>query len=140
MKITICGSLTFANNMIEVKQKLEKLGHQVNLPPDTEIVVGGKLDHNDLEADFEHCVENDILKKHFANIERSDAVLILNYDKNGIKGYVGTSTFMEIGLAYFLNKKIFLLNLLPHHSEHRWVHEVRIINPVILNGNLSKIK
>jgi len=139
MKITVCGSLTFAKKMIEAKEKLEKAGYQVNLPPDTKIVVKGKLNHNDLDVDFEHCVKNNVLRKHFNNIEHSDAILVLNYDKNGIKGYIGTSSLMETGLAYFLNKKIFLLNPLPHHSEHRWVHEVRIINPVILNGDLTKI-
>jgi hypothetical protein len=66
-------------------------------------------------------------------------VLILNHEKNGIKGYIGTSTIIEIGLAYYLGKSIFLMNALPHHSEHRWVHEVRIISPVILNGDLKKI-
>jgi len=140
MKITICGSLTFAKKMIEAKEKLEKLGHQVNLPPDTEIVTDGKLDHNDLDADYKHCIKNNILRKHFANIEKSDAILVLNYDKNKVRGYIGTSSLMEIGLAYYLDKKIFLLNPTPHHSEHRWVHEIRIINPVILNDDLGNIK
>jgi hypothetical protein len=47
---------------------------------------------------------------------------------------------MEIGLARYLGKKIFILNELPHHNDHRWVHEVRIMQPVILNGNLEKVK
>lgn len=140
MKITICGSMTFAKKMLEVKKKLEKMGHVVNLPPDTHIVHEGKLNHDDLDADFEHCVKNDIMRRQFNFIEKSDAILVLNYDKDGIKGYIGTASLMEIGVAHHLGKKIFLLNSIPHHSEHRWAHEVRIIQPVILEGDLSKIK
>jgi hypothetical protein len=47
---------------------------------------------------------------------------------------------MEIGLAHHFHKKIFLLQSLPHYSEHRWGHEVRIMQPVILNGDFSKIE
>lgn len=131
--------MTFARKMIEAKKKLEKIGHKVNLPPDTHIVTDGKLNHDDLDADYEHCVKNDVMRKQFKLIAESDAVLVLNYDKNGVKGYIGTASLMEIGVAHHLGKKIFLLNPIPHHSEHRWVHEVRIIQPVILNGNLAKV-
>jgi len=33
MKITICGSIAFYKEMEEVKEQLEKLGHEVKLPP-----------------------------------------------------------------------------------------------------------
>lgn len=139
MEITICGSLTFARKMLKTKKELEKLGHSVNLPPDTNMITEGRINHDDLDADYEHCLRNDILRKHFRQIEKSDAILVLNYDKKGVRGYIGTSSLMEVGLAYFLKKKIFLLNAVPHHSEHRWVHEIRIIQPIILDGNLGKI-
>lgn len=139
MKIMICGSMTFAKEMIESKEVLEEMGYSVQIPTDSFDIVGGNHDHDDLEADYNHCVENDIMRTHFKLIEESDAVLVLNYDKNNIKGYVGTASLMEIGLAYHLNKKIFLLNPLPSHLEYRWVHEVRIINPLILYGDLSRI-
>jgi hypothetical protein len=80
------------------------------------------------------------MRKCFREIEESDAILVLNYPKNGIQGYIGTASLMEIGLAYHLGKKIFLLNPLPHSSEQRWAHEVRIIQPTILNGDFTKIK
>jgi hypothetical protein len=73
-------------------------------------------------------------------IAESDAVLVLNYPKNGIKGYVGTSTLMEIGLAYYMGKKIFLLFPVPHSSEARWAHEVKITNPFVINGDFSKVR
>ncbi len=33
MKITICGSIAFFEDMLIVKDKLEALGHEVDLPP-----------------------------------------------------------------------------------------------------------
>jgi uncharacterized membrane protein (UPF0127 family) len=44
---------------------------------------------------------------------KSDAVLVLNYDRKGIKNYIGGNTLMEIGFAHVLNKKIYLMNPIP---------------------------
>ena len=44
-------------------------------------------------------------------MQGADAVLVLNYDKKGIKNYIGGNTLMEIGFAHVLNQKIFLLKL-----------------------------
>ena len=140
MKIMICGSMTFAKEMLETKEILERMGHTVTIPTDALDIVNGDHNHDDLEADYNHCIENDIMRTHFKFIEESDAVLVLNHDKNATKGYIGTATLMEVGLAHYFNKKIFLIKELPHHSEHRWTHEVRIMQPVILNGDFSKIK
>ena len=140
MKIMICGSMTFAKEMLKTKEILEKMGHLVKIPTDALDIVNGDHNHDDLESDYNHCVENDIMRTHFKFVEESDAVLVLNHDKNNTKGYIGTATLMEVGLAHYFHKKIFLLQELPHHSEHRWTHEVRIMQPVVLNGDFSKIQ
>jgi len=80
------------------------------------------------------------MDKCFDMIAESDGILVLNYPKNSISGYVGTSTLMEIGIARHLGKKIFILNDLPDYKEHRWTHEVRIMEPIILNNDLEKVK
>jgi hypothetical protein len=33
MNIAICGSIAFYDEMLDIKKKLEQLGHQVKLPP-----------------------------------------------------------------------------------------------------------
>jgi hypothetical protein len=35
MKIMVCGSMSFAKETSETKQKLEALGHEVKIPSDT---------------------------------------------------------------------------------------------------------
>jgi hypothetical protein len=140
MKIMICGSMTFAKEMLKTKKILEEMGHSVKIPTDALEIANGAHNHDDLEADYNHCVENDTIRTHFKFIEESDALLVLNHDKNDINGYIGTASLMEIGLAHHFHKKIFLLQGLPHHSEHRWVYEVRIMQPVILNGKFSRVE
>jgi len=140
MKIMICGSMTFANEMVDAKKKLEELGHSVHLPCDMETHLEDSDFIDDLDKDYKHCVENKIMEKCFDLVAESDAVLVLNHNKNDIDGYVGTSALMEIGIARHLGKKIFILNDLPDYKQHRWAHEVRIMQPIILNGNLENMK
>jgi hypothetical protein len=63
---------------------------------------------------------------------------ILNYDKKWISGYIGASVLMEIGIAYYLGKKIFLTN--PIDQSQWYALEVLLTNPIILDWNLSKIQ
>ncbi len=132
--------MTFAKEMIEAKAKLEEMGHEVKVPCDIEKHLEDASFIDDLEADIEHAKENNVLKTCFGYVAESDAVLFLNYPKNNIPGYVGTSSMMEMGIAFHLGKKIFLLNETPHHDDARWVVEVRLVDPVVINGDLTKIQ
>jgi len=141
MKIFICGSMHFAKEMLEVKQKLEVMGHVVEVPCDTqEFVDSPDFTTDNHEENYKHCIENDIIRKSFNSIAENDAILVLNYPKNGTNGYAGASVLMEIGLAYYLNKKIFLLYPPPPVKGVKSSHEILIMKPAILNGDLSKIK
>ena len=42
-----------------------------------------------------------------------------------------------MGFAHVLNKKIFILNDIP---EMIYIDEIKAMQPIILNGNLAKIK
>jgi len=66
-----------------------------------------------------------------------DAVLCLNYDKNGIKNYIGGATFLELYDAFKLNKKIFLVNDIP---EGILKDELIGFSPIIVKNNLELIK
>ncbi len=136
----IVGSMAFSSEMLETKKKLEEKGHSVLVPLDTEKIVNDSTLVNDMDADLKHCIETNMIKKCFDLVAESDAILVLNHKKNNIPGYIGTSALMEIGLAHFLEKKIFLLNKIPDYHEVRWAHEVHMINPQVINGELGKIE
>ena len=140
MKIFICGSMHFSKEMLEAKKKLEEMGHISKVPCDTqEFVDNSEMATDNHEKNYKWCIDNDIIRKSFNSIAESDAVLLLNYPKNGLDGYVGASGLMEIALAYHLNKKIFLLYPPPPVKEAKYSHEILIMQPIILNGNLNLI-
>lgn len=140
MKIYICGSLTFSKEMIEIGKKLEKLGHKVQIPTDAKLVVDGKHNPDNLNSNFKFCLKDDIMRTHMEFAKQCEAILCLNYDKNNIHGYIGTATLMELGIAYYNRRKIFLWQNFPDCREQRWAHEVEIMQPIIINGDLAKIK
>jgi nucleoside 2-deoxyribosyltransferase len=138
MKITICGSMTFYREMREVKDGLVVLGHEVLLPVEAEndtIPVEARSDISD-EAKISAKIEYDFIREHFRKIEDSDAVLILNYEKKNITGYIGGNTFLEMGHAFGLGKKIFLMYPVPRMD---YLTEMHAMQPVVIDGDLTKI-
>jgi len=98
------------------------------------------IENPELNMDLEHCSNLDIDKRCFDQIAISDAILVLNYPKNNMEGYIGGATLMEIGLARHLDKKIFLLHDPPSEEEQRYSLEVKLAKPIIINGDLEKVK
>ncbi len=147
MKITICGSIAFYDEMLDVRKKLEQLKHRVKLPPFEvknedgnmipvkEYYAKRKAETNDTSWIWDR--KEEAMRAHFQKVEWSDAVLILNYDKNDVLNYVGANTLLEMGLAFHLNKKLFLLNNVP---EIGCKEEILGMKPIVINQNLTEIK
>jgi len=141
MKITICGSSKFRCEMVEYMEKLENLGH--NIVVHEHYIKSAKGDMPELmeRVNREHSTlkkEQGYIKWYHNAIKNSDAILVLNFDKNGIKNYIGGNTLMEIGFAHVNDKKIFLLNPVPENVSY--ADEIQAMVDVILNGDLSKIE
>ena len=141
MKITLLGSMHFSTEMIHVKSQLEKMGHSVSIPEDMhECFINQETNTasgRDYEKELKYCIEKSLLKDAMKKIEKSDAVLVLNYTKNDIEGYIGASVLMGLGLAFYLEKKIFLLNEVD--KTQKYALEVNLTRPVVLGGDLGKI-
>jgi hypothetical protein len=147
MNITICGSIAFYDEMQNMKKKLEELGHQVKLPPFEipdengnmipvkEYYSRRKAETNDTSWIWDR--KEEAMRLHFQKVEWSDSVLILNYDKNNIPNYIGANTLLEMGLAFHLNKKLFLLNDIP---EIGYKEEILGMKPIVINNDLTKIR
>ena len=150
MKITICGSAKFIERMKEVRGELESLGHEVKLPPlEIENEAGEMIPVTEYyalrhaEADAEPADDSWIWKrkgeeihKHFAKIEWADVVLVVNEEKNEIPGYIGANTLIEMGLAFHLGKKIYLIRQIPDIS---YKEEILAMVPDVLHGDPSLI-
>jgi len=126
----------FAKEMLDAQKQLEELGHEAIVPID---VLDCLIDPS-LNESIEHCFSyGDIDKDHFNKIAASDAVLVLNYPKNNIAGYIGGAVLTELGVARHLDKKIFILHNLPSEDDLRYVLEIKVMKPIILNNDLTKI-
>lgn len=137
MKIVICGSMTTAKAMLSAKEKLVAMGHSVTIPDFTEDYTQMEsLDHVASEL-AKNKIEHDLIKKYYDKIKDGDAILVINEDKNGKVNYVGGNSFLEMGFAHVLNKKIFLLNPIPELS---YSDEIIAMQPIIINGDLKKIE
>lgn len=124
MKIVICGSMYFYKYFEKIKKELEDLGHEVIIPlPDENYSKDQNVKRKAME-DFNN------------NLKKSEAILVANYDKGEKISHIGINSLMEIGMAFNLNKKVFLLNNIPESCKD----ELEAIGTIVLNGNLNLIK
>lgn len=153
MKITICGSIGFYKEMESARDELIKYGHEVKIP---ELALevpqefgGGKKvyfgqfieQHGGIDAfpaghaiwDLKESAIND----HYKKIDWCEAILVINHEKRGIQGYIGGNTLIEIGVAFYLKKKIYIQNSVS--SELSYKQEIMGMKPVMLDGDVSKV-
>ena len=91
--ITVCGSLKFYKEMMEITEKMELQGNCMLVPI-----------YNPSKANKDDFTEEEALmldKMHKEKIKLSDAILVVN-----VNGYIGSSTKSEIEFAKSLNKEI----------------------------------
>lgn len=142
MKIAICGSLNFTHEIKGISDKLNKMGFEVKIPISSEKILRGEFSLDEIKREkdtgsfSERAIKYDCIRAFWNVIKDSDAVLIANFDKNGVKNYIGGNTFLEMGFAHVLNKKIFLFNGIPDMG---YTDEIKAMRPVVLNGNLNLI-
>lgn len=129
--------MQFTNKMLEVREKLRELGHDAFITDSHKAMVG-KTDDEIEKIKLHQKYNMDAIRKFWRMMQGADAVLVLNLDKNGIKNYVGGNTLMEIGFAHVLNQKIFMLNPIPEMPYCKT--EIEAVKPIIINGDLTKIK
>lgn len=145
MKIVIVGSIEISDKIIDVSDQLEKMGHQTEIPHTTNRIKCGEITLEEFKkqkkedgGDFKFRQESkvDYIKRHYDLIGDSDAILVLNFDKNGIKNYIGGNALIELGFAYVLGKAIYLYNDIPRMP---YSDEIKGVRPVVIGRDLSRI-
>src|SRR3989339_339724 len=146
MKIVICGSINFTPKIKEVSEQLINLGHEIDIPLTSQRIINGELTLEEFEKEkngdgaFRESamrkIKDDVIKRYYKKINESDAILVLNIEKKGVKDYIGGNTFLEMGFAHVLDKKIYLFNNIPESS---FKDEIVAMQPIVLNGDISKI-
>lgn len=118
MNITICGSTTFRDEMKTLSQLLSN-NFTVKLPEDTLTIPSCKD-------------RREFMKMHFKKIEWADIVLVYNKMKNGVDGYIGSNTLIEMGVAFYLKKKIALVSDIPNINSKA---EIEAMDLILLKCN-----
>jgi nucleoside 2-deoxyribosyltransferase len=136
MKIVICGSMSAHREMLEVKKSLEEDGHSIQLPSFNNI--DAEIDENGNSKETAHIkIKDDLIRGYYKKIKECDAILVVNPEKRAIPGYIGANTFLEIGFAHVLEKRLYVLN--DYSRELPYVDEIDAMQPVVMNNDLSKI-
>ncbi|MDB5170007.1 MAG: hypothetical protein JWN82_403 [Candidatus Saccharibacteria bacterium] len=140
--ITICSSANFYKEVMALKQQLEELGYAVLVPATAQkMQASGDFDVASYKTWFGDA--NDYHKKaalmrgHFDEVAKADAVLIVNNEKHGVANYIGGNVLMEMALAFYQNKPIYLLNDIP--SESAFEEEIIGLGSVPLGGDIQKL-
>ena len=120
-RIVLCGSMKLKEKIFEIEKILKNKGYEVVTPKEFKV----------------EMTKGDATKLHFDEItnEKTNIILAVNVTKNGIENYIGPNTFAEIAMAFYFNKKIYLLNDIyePYRDElEGW-------NVIPLKGNLDNL-
>jgi nucleoside 2-deoxyribosyltransferase len=145
MRLTICSSAHFAKESREIKKKLKEKGVNALLYPQIVKVRKKTMTVREFYAMRKKKLTEELLTakqklmdEHFDKIKNSDAVLILNFDKPKNPGYVGGNSYLEMGVAYALGKKVFIwkrpTDTLPYYEE------IMAMHPTIIEEDLEKIR
>lgn len=136
MKIILCGSISKTDEILKVQVELEKKGYEVEIPEGAKRKeIQAKTDASTGErADIK--IKYDLIKGYYEKMKKYDLVLVVNAEKNGVKGYIGGNTFLEMAFAHILNKPLYCLYELPELS---YLSEILAMKPIVLNGNLNNL-
>jgi len=117
--------------MKEIRENLESRGIAIEMPSLDE-----PTDYSSMPENERTPHKTEMIRRHLVRIKNSDAILVVNENAKGIEGYIGANSFLEMGFAFVLGKRILLLNSIPDQPNR---DELLGLNPRELKGNLDSI-
>lgn len=131
--------MAFYKELVDIEKKLEAKGFTVKIPVSAQIM----KKKNDFEVShfkgvFTHGGKAEFIHKNFEEIVDSNSILVVNNEKNGIKGYIGANVLMEIGLAFYLKKKIYIWNNVEETASCK--EELLAFEVKFINKDISKVQ
>ena len=142
-KLVVCSSSSFYKKVIALSYELEDLGIDVVLPKTAQKMKHEGRENDEATTDWSSVSigyhgKAILIREHFDEIAKCNAVLVTNYKKHGKQNYIGPNVLMEMATAFFLKKPIYILNDQPDDSP--LINEILGLEPVFLNGNIQKFK
>lgn len=140
--VVLCSSVSFYKELMDIEKNLLKLGFQVEVPVSArKMEQAGDFTMKGQKAwitdPSKFHIKTELMDAHFKKVEEGDAILVVNLDKNGIEGYIGGNVLMEMTVAYFLKKPIYIWKKVG--VEHPFYEEIMGVGAIFLDENLKKI-
>ena len=137
--IFLCASMSFYPELVEIEAKLKAKGFAVGIPASARMM----KKRNDFEvAHFKGVVSYEkrgkLIRGNFRDIANADAILVINNTKNGVSGYIGTNVLMEIAMAFYFKKKIYIWNSFPVDSP--FAEELACFDAKVIDKDLDEIQ
>lgn len=141
--ITICSSAAHFRNVLDIEKQLKAMGYKVKIPKTANVMKRT----NNFDASFYktwYKNKNDykkktlLMKDHFKKVTEADAILVANFEKNGLSGYIGGNVLMEMALAFHYKKPIFIYNNISEDLSIK--EEVYALTPIFLDHDLNIIR
>ena len=141
MIITICSSANFYKHVVDIEAELVALGFDVLVPHNAnEMKKTGDFEPTHrtwLQNPDDYHKKSDYMRRHFDEIEKGDVCLVVNDEKHGKPNYIGGNVLIEMAIAFYLNKSIYIFNGLPEGTPYD--EEIIGMNPVVLDGDIQKL-
>lgn len=139
--VTICSSANFYKQVVEIQEQLSDR-YQVIVPTTaTRMKLSGNYDVSHYKTWFadsgDYHKKAALMRGHFEEVEKADAILVVNEEKHGRPGYIGGNVLMEMALAFWLKIPIYVLN--EPDPESSFTEEIIGMGSIIINGDVSKI-
>ncbi len=126
LHVAVCGSMSELLKMEALAQHLQAEGFAVTIPAAEE----RSFDWAAPVSDEAVALKRRFLNDYFDIIRSSDVVLVANYAKNGIDGYIGANALMEAACGHALHKPVFFLY--PIGTQHCQLEAISVSS-----GNLE---
>ena len=138
--LTVCSSASFYPQVVAMSQKLEDIGIAVVLPKTARKMKEEGLTNVEAITDWTTAPtgyhgKSMLIREHFDVIAQGDGVLVANYEKHGKENYIGPNVLMEMAIAFYLNKHIYILNDKPVDSP--LIDEILGLEPIFLQGDIN---
>jgi hypothetical protein len=140
--IAVCASVSHYPHLPEIQKELKRLGYKAILPRTARKMI--KSDNFSVEKHKAwykdkslYKIKTALIKAHLKEIDKADAILVANYEKNGLAGYIGGNVLIEMAAAFIGKKPIFVLNPIDENLGIK--EEIYGLNSIFLEGKLENI-
>nr|WP_319385376.1 hypothetical protein [uncultured Roseibium sp.] len=133
LRVVICGSMSAIDEIERLAATLRQDGFIATTPAREE----SGLDWNTLSETEAVSRKQTFLNDYFDVIRDCDLVLIANYAKHDVGGYIGANALMEAACAHALRKPVYFLNPI---GDQPCALEARAVASGILEGNARLLK